>query len=297
VFTHDYVTPLRLETLLDVVFDFAPTNPVTRDTISELLQPDGLPGLRESRGASTSTLRAATELLLVEDANGALLPASYLRPRAPGRSAREMVLAALDERVLAATNVEPWFALFYAYLLGLNEAAAITRDHQDWANAFNASVFGRELPPNALNKSKLEKLWRWLVYAGLGWMDPGGVFHCHPYERLKRAAPTIFSETKSLEVDQFMSRLAVSCPELDGGAIFRQANPTWDASRRTCTLGVSQALVEMHEAGLLVLHCPPDSHGWSIELAEPTRDAHTIRSERLSAVELPSRARAARALT
>lgn len=286
MFTDQPVTPLRLETLLDVVFDFASSNPVSRETLYQLVQPDGLPGLKDSRIASIQTLRAATELELVEEVDGSLVPASYLRPRPPGRAAREMVLAALDERVLAATRIEPWLALYYAFLLGLNGQASVARDHQDWANRFNHAVFGAELPPNPLNKSKLEKLWRWLVYAGLGWVDPNGVFQCNPYERLQRALPTIFGRDKSLDVDEFMQRVAIACPELDGGVIFLQANPGYDKSRRMCSLGLGQALVEMHEVGLLVLQCPPDSHGWSIELAEPTRDARTLRSERISAVDL-----------
>jgi hypothetical protein len=297
VFTDDQVTPLRLETLLDVVFEFASGNPVTRETIVELLQPTGLPGLKQSRGASIETLRGAMELGLVEEIDGTLMPSSQWVPRVRGRLAREMVLAALDERVVSSNQVEPWLALFYSYLLGLNGEASAARDHQDWANRFNQAVFGGELPSNPLNKSKLEKLWRWLVYAGLGWVDSSGLFQCNPYERLYRALGSLFGDDKSLEIDDFMHRLANACPELDGGAIFRQANPGWDASRRVCTLGLGQALIEMHETGLLILQCPPDSHGWSIELAEPTRDARTIRSERVSAVDLAGRARTGRGLT
>jgi hypothetical protein len=288
VFTDQPVTPLRLETLLDVVFDFASSNPVSRETLCELLQPDGLPGLKESRVASAQSVRAATELELVEEVDGLLVPASHLRPRPPGRTARDMVLTAVDERVLAATRIEPWLAPFYAFLLGLNGQASVARDHQDWANRFNQAVFGFELPPNPLNKSKLEKLWRWLAYAGLGWVDPYGVFQCNPYERLQRAIPAIFGRDKSLEVDDFMQRMALACPELDGGQIFLQANPAYDQSPRTCTLGLSQALVEMHEVGLVVLQCPPDSQGWSIELAEPTRDGRALRSERVSTIDLRS---------
>lgn len=297
MFTDQPVTPLRLETLLDVVFEFASSNPLSRETLYELVQPDGLPGLKESRGASVQAVRGAIELGLVEDVDGALVPASHLRPRAPGRLAREMVLAALDERVLAAIRVEPWLALFYAYLLGLNGHASVARDNQDWANRFNQAVFSAELPANPLNKSKLEKLWRWFVYAGLGWIDPQSVFQCNPYERLLRALPAIFGNDRSLEVDDFMQRLALACPELDGGVIFLQANPRYDKSHRTCTLGLSHALVEMHEVGLLVLQCPADSHGWSIELAEVTRDARTIRSERLSGLDLPSPAKGTRTQT
>lgn len=286
MFSDQPVTPLRLETLVDVVFEFASGSALERDTLAHLLQPDGLPGLSDSRGATTHTLRAATDLALVEEVDGALRPAAHLRPRPPGRAARTMVLAALDERVLSATQVEPWLALFYSFLLGKNARGAVRRDPQEWVEEFHRVVFDGELPKNPLNKTKVSGLWRWLTYMGLGWTDVAGVFQCNPRDRLARAIPAIFGNGTRLEADAFMARLAEACPELDGGAIFRQANPGIDVAHRVCTLGLAQALLELHEDATLVLHCPPDSQGWSIELAEPTRDAAILRSERVSVVEL-----------
>ena len=82
-----------------------------------------------------------------------------------------------------------------------------------------------------------------------------------------------------------MTRLAEYCPELDGGTIFLESNPTYDPDRRRCTLGLGHALVELHLDQVLRLHCPPDSDGWDIREAAARRDARYLRSERIDRVE------------
>jgi hypothetical protein len=266
-----------------VVHELGRRSAVKREAIYALLQPDELPDVNGSEQAK-QTIRAAVDLHLVEEEGQALRPSERVRSRA-GRPARTLVLQAIDEFVLGRAEVEPYFAPFYAYLLGLNADGAVVRDGQDWANDFNRVVYGGALTTNPFNKDKHRGLARWLPYAGLGWTDPGRAFHCNPYHRLERALPTIFGTELRLDVDAFMTRLAGSCPELDGGGLFRTSNSSWNAALRECTLGLSHALLELHHDGRLVLHCPLDSHGWSLALADPPRDDRHLRSPRVDAVE------------
>lgn len=272
--------------MLEVVRALGQRGTIKRATLHELLQPVGLPDLNETREQAKQTLAAAQQLELVDIDREQGVSLSEWTRRMNEYSARNVVLRALDSRVLSQTETEPYFSPFYSFLLGLNAAAAHTRDGQDWANDFNRVVHGGHLPSNPFNRDKYRGLRRWLRYAGLGWADPEDVFHCNPYGRLVRTLPAVFAEDARLDIDEFMARLAAACPELDGGEIFRRSNPDYDPHSRRCTLGLGQALIELHEDGMLRLHCPRDSAGWSIELADPPTDAATMRSARVSAVEL-----------
>ena len=83
-----------------------------------------------------------------------------------------------------------------------------------------------------------------------------------------------------------MTQLARVCPELDGGKIFLQANKyrNYNPVDKQCTLGLSHALVDLHEDEIIRLSCPTDSRGWNIELAQPSRD-DTIESDRITIIE------------
>ncbi len=278
MFTDGPVTPLHVETLIDVLRRLG-NRKMTRDAIYAILQPKGI---TTSQDQSKNTVRAAIELNLILEKDGAELE---LTEAAKGRrSVRECVLDAIDQSVLASTEVEYYFALFYSYMLGLNkDTLKGTRD--DWVKAFNRDVFGNMKQTNPFNAEKWSGLHRWLVYAGLGWNDPSDEFQCNPYERVKRRLPEIFNGDKKLDDDTFMDRLAIACPELDGGEIFKQANRS-ASDRRQCTLGLSHALTELHLDSQIKLHCSPDSGGWSLQLASPPNDGKTLRSDRMDFVEI-----------
>jgi hypothetical protein len=112
-----------------------------------------------------------------------------------------------------------------------------------------------------------------------------GTFQCDPTERLARAIPRIFESEGELTGDVFMSRLADTCPELDGGEIFRAANGDLSVRGKTMTTGLAQALVNLHLDGVIILNCPPDSPGWDLGAASPSNDGRTLRSNRIDSVE------------
>jgi len=279
MFTDEPVTPLRLETLVGLL-----RSPYGRrldaDAAAHLLQPEEVPEAKGKRPQALATIRAARELGLIEDRNGVL---ALTFDRADKRPTHQIVVAAFDDKVLAATQVEPYFALFYGYLLGQGARGATKRKGLEWATDFNQSVFPVR-PPNVFNDVKLSGMHRWLDWAGLGWYDPAEVFQCNPYERLRRRLPDIFGKERKLDDEGFAVSLAKACPELDGGDSFRQANPDYKDSDRRWSLGLSHALVELHLDGELRLHGLGDTRGWSVEAADPARD-ETLRSPRVDSVE------------
>jgi hypothetical protein len=97
----------------------------------------------------------------------------------------------------------------------------------------------------------------------LGWQDQKDNFIPSPYDRIKRKLKNIFGGKKKLSSDDFMSSLASQCPELDGGAIFRAANPRVELNR-TCTRALATVLRDLHDDRIIRLDCPADSRGWSL---------------------------------
>jgi hypothetical protein len=282
MFTDGPVTPVHLETLIDLLRDAGPRK-LDAQTAALLLQPEGLPKLNPDRGQTKQAIAAAEDLGLLERQEGVLV---LTIERKDKRSTREIVLDALDARVLATREAEPYFALFYSYLLGLGKKAGEPKKtREQWASEFNAQAFGSQKQPDPFNATKLTGLHRWFRYAGLGWYDPADVFQCNPNERLRRALPRIFDGKRKLQGGAFMERLARACPELDGGTLFRQAVPAYNDADRVLTLGLSHALVDLHLDGQVVLHCPQDSSGFSLGEADPPLDNQTLRSARIDFVE------------
>ncbi len=281
MFTDTPATPTRVELLIDLVRSMAGRKLDTR-TIREISQPTSLPNFTGSYEQSTKVVLAARELgLIIEDPDGQLRPT---RQR-DNRAARQVLLDAIDERVLQSDNVEPYFALFYAYILGRNEVADASEGGR-WETEFNRDLFEQQPASNRFNKTKYTGLRRWFRYSGLGWHDSADAFVPNPYERLARAVSRIFKEKKRLEADDFMNALSIICPELDGGWIFMKANPLHDAKARRCTVGLSHALIDLHLDGVIELNCPVDSDGWSIASASPPYDGKSIKSDRFTSISL-----------
>ncbi len=289
MFTDSEATPARVEMLLELVRSMS-TRRLDAAAIRQLIQPTGLPGLGKQSDQAGSMIAAARELVLIEDkADGMIRPS---RPR-DNRSARAAVVEAIDEKVLRDDKIEPWFALFFAFLLGRDGSAAQGPvAGATWEARFEQELFGGITQPNRFNETKYRGLRRWFRYCGLGWHDGDDCFHPNPYERVARQLPVIFSQERELMIDRFIERLSEQCPELDGGYLFLRANPNWDRSTRKVSLGLSHALIDLHLDGILVLNCPLDSDGWNIAKAAPPRDGVHMKSELVSSVRYPAHTRA-----
>jgi len=222
--------------------------------------------------------------LVREDADRNLRPAWTQKKDA---SARMILLSALDERVLGAVDVEPWFAKFYSYLITKElDFAAPGGAGAQWADNFNRDLYGDRPSQDPFNKDKYTGLRRWFRYAGLGWHDFKDNFIPCPYERLTRKLAEIFGKSKKLDANSFMERLASQCPELDGGEIFNKANPNYQNERK-CTRALSSALRDLHDDRIIRLVCPADSRGWNLERAGSVRNlAQELYSDVFDYVEL-----------
>lgn len=280
MFTDQPVTPLHLETLLSFVRLYAGKRSLTREALRDIFQPASL---TQNQLQSSEALKAAMDLQLVLETDAKLIsPAKELTGKLP---IDELLKAAIDELVLGRTELEPFFALFYSYMLGRNRNA-FGKTREDWALEFNHDVFENKEQSNQFNSTKLTGLHRWFCYVGLGWYDQTDTFNCNPFYRIARRLPLIFGRSKRLDSDAFISSLATACPELDCGRIFMQANRRYDQTAMQCSLGLSHALVDLHYSQIIILHCPKDSAGWSIALASPSSDGKTLIGDRFSQVEL-----------
>lgn len=262
MFTDSPATPTRVEVLLELVWAMRQRN-LNREAIRKFLQPKGLPGLSPNSQQSLDTLNAARDLGLVEeDADGSFRPKWDVREPFV---AKALLLTAMDEKVLSSTKIEPWMARFYSY--------AITKDNDvigpgkdagiRWAEAFNQDVFGGVPADNPFNQTKYTGLRRWMRYVGWGWHDSENNFIPSPYERVKRKLLDIFGEKKRQTSDEFMANLAVHCPELDGGEIFREVNKGLGLDK-TCSRALAMVLRDLHDDSVVKLDCPADSRGWSL---------------------------------
>jgi hypothetical protein len=285
MFTDGPVTPARVETLLDLLRQLN-NRKFDREKIFRLLQPEALPGVTTDtkRDQAAATLKAAFELgLVTADDHGRIR--TVFDGNDP-RTTQRIVLDALDEHVLGGSmEPEPFFALFYSYSLALGKEGVLKKSAADWAIEFDRDVFAGQRQNNPFNTTKYTGLRRWFRYAGLGWHDTEDVFQPNPFERVLRRLPVIFDGLKKVRGEEFMDRLGQACAELDGGSVFRRAAAHWNPENKTCTLGLSHALVELHQEKKIRLYCPQDSRGWSIEKASPPSD-DTLKSDKIEIVEL-----------
>lgn len=281
MFTDGPVTPTRLEVLIDFLRETSMVS-VSRDVVVKLLQPSAIIGNDGNRTGAAQTILAADQLGLIE--NSATIRPTF--ERSDKRKTREIVLDAIDKLVLSDTSVEPYFAPFYSFVLSLNESGSISPSDGDrWETRFTAEVNQGVRGANPFNKTKLTGLRRWYEYSGLGWFDPAGVFQPNPYYRIKRSLAHIFGKTNKVSGNDFIVRLAETCPELDGGRIYSETTKHIQTNvQNVCTLGLSHALVDLHIDGVIRLDCPVDARGWDIGFASPPRD-NTLKAHKINTVE------------
>jgi hypothetical protein len=266
VFTDNPTLPIQLEVLLDVIYEMR-SRRASPDALRQLIQPKGLADLTDSSKQFAHHLAAAEELELVRTDDNDDVRLSYTvrgvhRPRLS-------ILSAFDRVALADARVEKWAGRFYAYLLVHENASVSTSaEIEVFVTRFMADLAPNVDKANQMNAVKYRALMNWYPYVGLGWWDPAGSFVPDPTERLRRSLGQIWGRERTLDADEFVTRLGRTCPELDGGVLFSEGTTgAYSASARRCTRALATALRRLHDEGTLILRCPADSRGWELDLA------------------------------
>lgn len=280
--------PIQLETLLDVLYELRQKT-ATSETVKSLLQPKGLPDVSSGSAHAANQLSAAKELQLVKQEEGGDFRLAYsIRDGKP--SAKEAILEAFDRRVLSSPDVEPWFGRLYSYVIARNGFIPEEKNERDnLCSEFNNALPAEIERKNQLNSTKLSHYLRWYSYTGMGWYDPSKRFILDPTLRLIRALPILFNGSERLDSAPFMSSLAQICPELDGGALFRDmSSDIYNPTNRLCTHALAIALRNLHDDEIIQLDCPKDSQGWSLENGGTVLNQATLQSDRFDRVTLVS---------
>lgn len=290
MFIDNPTVPTQLEVVLDLLHALR-NKTAPSESVKMLLQPTGLPDLNPKRDQSANQLHAGKELGLIEqDGDGNLRLTYSIRDGTP--SARDAILKAFDDVVLSSAEVEPWFGRLYGYVIASDEdwippeGAA----RKDLCSHFNSVLPSHIELTNPLNDTKLGQYVRWYTYSGMGWRDPAKRLIPDPTERLRRSLPKIFADARRLDAAQFMTSLALACPELDGGSLFMDATADrYSLADRVCTRALSSALRNLHDEAAIQLDCPRDSQGWSLEKGGTVRDQQFLQSDRFDRVTLLSK--------
>lgn len=286
MFIDNPTVPTQLEVVVDLLHAIRQKN-ASVESVRTLLQPKGLPDLSATSNQAAHQLSAAKELkLAAPDGDGNLRLTYSIRDGRP--SSREAIIKAFDDMVLSSPEVEPWFGRFYGFVIAQkddwipSEGAA----RQDLLKRFHDALAGHIERANPLNDTKLSHYLRWYTYVGMGWRDPAKRFIPDPTERLRRALPKIFGNTRRHDAAPFMTALLAACPELDGGALFMDAVGGYDRGARECTRALAVAMRNLHDEGVIRLECPKDSVGWSLERGGSVRDQQHLKSDRFDRVVL-----------
>jgi len=279
--------PIRLETLLEVII-FYGKKKLNQKQIVNLLQPNGLPDLREKSNQAKDHLNAAMNLNIIEK-DGDIY---NLNKKIITNNAKQIIIEACDKYILndnEVNDLEPYFAWFYSYLLGQNKEAK-SGDGTNWEYDFNKEFFPEKKASNQFNNDKYIQFLSWYRYLGLGWRDPNNSLQPNPYERVKRTLPKIFEKLDEITIDDFMGKLAQFCPELDGGTIFIKANAKiWKKEDRVFTRGLGRAMYELHIDKVIELQGIKDAtYFWNIKDIDIKLE-ESIKSTEISNVKYLSR--------
>jgi len=124
---------------------------------------------------------------------------------------------------------------------------------------FNTEVFPNALEERPFNTTKFNAWRKWAAFLGLGWIwrvSTREILLPDATVRLRNRLGILFQEEEQISFGLFMERLAITCPELDGGVLF---NYCWQASRgaeqrgNRVSLMVSTGLRTLHSLGVIKL--------------------------------------------
>lgn len=255
---HAQVTPHRLRVAVQLV---ARLGQPTREELQALLQPESL---TNSQLAATSVLTAAQYCRLVSVTSDRY---SLLVDPDVAESVDAFRLH-LQGNILGVTNESGpnyLFNLFSAWYAVQNESV-YNMEQGQYHVTFNEQLFPGS-SERAFNREKLPAWSNWAAFLGLCWpLRVGGSQQRmipNAYRRLKPIMRDLLPmDGAYVPFGTFFSKVATTCPELDGGSLFEQS---WNASRghtarSSLSLMLSSGLRQLHDARVIELLRRPDAN-------------------------------------
>lgn len=260
----------RLQSLVKLVDELGPLD---QNTLLQLLQPLEQ-DFASPEASPRKNLDGAKELGLVKE-DGKQVVSQLSHERFEPMSAFHDYLVHTMLGVTSSEQSSYRFNLFSAWYAVQDERVLFAANYKDGYDAtFNQQLFPSERG-RFFNSTKLSAWRKWAAFLGLGWiMKFGGreVLVPDATKRLQPMLAEIFEEQRSLTCTQFMERLAILCPELDGGVLFERC---WSASRggeergHQLSLMLSTALRTLEKLGQLRLLEQADAlENWQLYPAE-----------------------------
>lgn len=214
----------RIQALVKLVGDLKES---AKEDLFHLLQPWEQPSLKAPAVSATFDVARDSKLVSVDEEGVVRASVDPYHTEDTSAFQKQMVHAFLG--VTDEEQSHYRFNLFSAWYAVQNEKVFLVKDGR-YDIAFNDQVFPNELQ-RQFNDTKLPPWRRWAAFLGLGWImkqGPTSVLVPDATRRLQPLLPEIFGERRELVFSQFMEYLALLCPELDGGELYKLC---WQASR------------------------------------------------------------------
>jgi len=229
------VEPRRLQVILRLVSDLPAS---TKEEIFQLAQLpvllDNVPDVPKNLLlASENTYKHAVDCRQVSENNDKTLSLhvepEYITTMPAFRDHMRQVLLGITD----ITQPNHVFNLFSAWYAVQNERILHELVYEECCIAFTTDLpaYAFKSKDRAFNTTKLNGWHKWAEFLGLGWTIKIGSHSILVPDATKRVGailPEILSNTEEIRFGIFMERLAIVCPELDGGKLFRYC---WQASR------------------------------------------------------------------
>jgi hypothetical protein len=121
------------------------------------------------------------------------------------------------------------------------------------------------------NRVKYDSWCMWASFLGLGFSLDSDFVPC-PFLRIKDQLTKLFEGQNRLPIGTFMKKLAISCPEVDGGTTFELF--TSDRPLHNVSMAVSNALRLLQKVGTIQLDRVSDAESITLAEGEPASISH-----------------------
>lgn len=178
--------------------------------------------------------------------------------------------------------------LFAAWFAVQNEQI-INTSKSEWEIRFHMDLYPHRSERVISEHPGITAWMEWAEFMGWGWQLKFGSQESSVIPdstiRIQPLLPQLLPEVSPISFGEFMNRLAVSCPELDGGVLFERC---WEASRpnerrgNRLSLMLSTALRVLNQQGRIVLENRADAtENWMLFPAQSylSRVTHIYRGK------------------